>query len=187
MADRSFKEYIGSRFYDQFFNAIKSYVIQNRHNIELSSRTVSSADYAELSDFEIKSVGIDDRDGMGIAFDVLVEAEVYVKEHHRHRDVNEDTCFPWFILSCTADLSRNMDDLCIHRVDQYNQRNKQNKPLSDSLVPISYKIDLDKIATEFLRKYYPEALRNPIPVDPTVLADRLGLSVVTQEIGRAHV
>ena len=73
MADRSFKEYIGSRFYDQFFNAIK-----NRHNIELSSRTVSSADYAELSDFEIKTVGIDDRDGMGIAFDVLVEAEVYV-------------------------------------------------------------------------------------------------------------
>ncbi len=54
MADRSFKEYIGSRFYDQFFNAIKSYVIQNRHNIELSSRTVSSADYAELSDFTIK-------------------------------------------------------------------------------------------------------------------------------------
>ena len=92
MADRSFKEYIGSRFYDQFFNAIKSYVIQNRHNIELSSRTVSSADYAELSDFEIKTVGIDDRDGMGIAFDVLVEAEVYVKEHHRHRDVDEDTC-----------------------------------------------------------------------------------------------
>ena len=89
MADRSFKEYIGSRFYDQFFNAIKSYVIPNRHNIELSSRTVSSADYAELSDFEIKSVGIDDRDGMGIAFDVLVEAEVYVKEHHRPRDVDE--------------------------------------------------------------------------------------------------
>lgn len=122
MADRSFKEYIGSRFYDQFFNAIKSYVIQNRNSIELSSHTVSSADYAELSDFEVKSVGIDDRDGMGIAFDVLVEAEVYVKEHHRHRDVAEDTCFPWFILSCTADLSKNMDDLRIHRVDQYNQK-----------------------------------------------------------------
>lgn len=51
---------------------------------------------------------------------------------------------------------------------------------SDSLVPISYKIDLDKIATEFLMKHYPEALRTPMPVDPTVLADRLGLSVVTQ-------
>lgn len=122
MADRSFKEYIGSRFYDQFFNAIKSYVIQNRNSIELSSRTVSSADYAELSDFEVKSVGIDDRDGMSIAFDVLVEAEVYVKEHHRHRDVAEDTCLPWFILSCTADLSKNMDDLRIHRVNQYSQK-----------------------------------------------------------------
>ena len=76
MADRSFKEYIGRRFYDQFFSAIKSYVIQNRHNIELSSRTVSNADYAELSDFTIKTVGIDDRDGMGIAFDVIVEAEI---------------------------------------------------------------------------------------------------------------
>ena len=55
MADRSFKEYIGSRFYDQFFNAIESYVIQDRHSIEPSSRTVSSADYPELSDFTIKS------------------------------------------------------------------------------------------------------------------------------------
>ena len=117
MADRSFKEYIGSRFYDQFFNAIKSYVIQNRNNIELSSRTVSSADYAELSDFKIKSVGIDDRDGMGIAFDVIVEAKVYIKEYHHHRDVIEDACFPWLTISCTADLSQNLDDLNIQRVD----------------------------------------------------------------------
>lgn len=51
------------------------------------------------SDFTIKSVGIDDRDGVKIAFDVLVEAEVYVKKHHRHRDVDEDTCVPWFLLS----------------------------------------------------------------------------------------
>lgn len=182
MADRSFKEYIGSRFYDQFFNAIKSYVIQNRNNIELSSRTVSSADYVELSDFEIKSVGIDDRDGMGIAFDVIVEAEIYVKEYHRHRDVKEDTCFPWFQLSCTADLAMNMDDLRIARVTQYNQKNKQNRPLSDSLVPISYKIDLEKIATDFLRRHYPEALRSPMPVDPMDLAGRLGLSVVTHEL-----
>lgn len=182
MADRSFKEYIGNRFYNQFFNALKSYVISRHKSIDLNSHAVSNADYVELSDFTIKTVGIDDRDGMEIAFDVLVEAEVYVKEYHHRRDVEEDTCFPWFILSCTADLSRNMDDLRIHRVEQYNQRNKQNKPLSDSLVPISYKIDLDKIATEFLNKHYPEALRTPMPVDPMVLADRLGLTVVTQEL-----
>ena len=48
--------------------------------------------------------------------------------------------------------------------------------------PSAIKIDLDKIATEFLRKHYPEALRTPMPVDPMVLADRLGLSVVTQEL-----
>lgn len=182
MADRSFKEYIGNRFYDKFFLALKSYVIQNRHNIDLHSRTVSSANYAELSDFTIKSVGIDDRDGMEVAFDVLVEAEVYVKEHHRYRDVDEDTCYPWFLISCTADLAKNMDDLRIQKVEQYNQRNKQNKPLSDSLVPISYKIDLEKTAATFLRKHYPEALETPMPIDPMVLADRLGLTVVMHEL-----
>lgn len=182
MADRSFKEYVGNRFYDKFFLALKSYVIRNRHNIDLRSRTVSSADYAELSDFTIKSVGIDDRDGMEIAFDVLVEAEVYVKAHHRYRDVDEDTCYPWFLISCTADLAKNMDDLRIQKVEQYNQKNKQNKPLSDSLVPISYKIDLEKTATKFLRKHYPEALETPMPVDPMVLANRLGLTVITHEL-----
>lgn len=86
MADRSFKEYIGRRFYDQFFNAIKSYVIQNRHNIELRSRSVSSVDYAELSDFEIISVGIDDRDEMGIAFDYVV-VPVGKDNHHSIAEV----------------------------------------------------------------------------------------------------
>ena len=112
----------------------------------------------------------------------LVEVEVYVKAHHRYRDVDEDTCYPWFLISCTADLAKNTDDLRIQKVEQYNQKNKQNKPLSDSLVPISYKIDLEKTATDFLRKHYPEALETPMPVDPMVLANRLGLTVITHEL-----
>ena len=112
----------------------------------------------------------------------LVEVEVYVKAHHRYRDVDEDTCYPWFLISCTAELAKNTDDLRIQKVEQYNQKNKQNKPLSDSLVPISYKIDLEKTATDFLRKHYPEALETPMPVDPMVLANRLGLTVITHEL-----
>ena len=182
MANRSFKEYISNRFYDKFFSALKSFVIQNRRYIEQNCHTISNVDYAELYDFTIKSVGIDDRDGMEIAFDVIVEAEINVKEHFRHRDIEEESCFPWFIFSCTADLSKKMDDFYIHKVDFYSQKNKHNNPLSDSLVPISYKVDLEKIATEFLKKHYPEALKTPMPVDPLVVAERLGLTVITREL-----
>ena len=55
-------------------------------------------------------------------------------------------------------------------------------PLSDSLVPYIRKEELDDVATEFLRKYYPEALETPMPLNTALLAKRMGLEIVTQQL-----
>ena len=181
MPDRSFKEYINERFYNDFFSVIKPYVIEHRGKLEFYSRVVSEVDFAELSDIKVKTVGIDDRDGMRIAFDAVIEAEVDIKEYARY-DSKEDTCYPWFMLSCEADLSKDLNDMKVLKIEPYNQKSKHNKPLSDSLVPISYKDDLDKIATDFLLRHYPEALKTPMAIDPSLLVNRLGLNIVIQEM-----
>lgn len=43
--------------------------------------------------------------------------------------------------------------------------------LSSDLVPIIYKKDMDKLATEFLLKYCPEALKEPIPLPVEHIAE----------------
>ena len=182
MADRSFKEYIYNRFYDNFFTAVNSFMIPRRKSIDFSSRVVSDVDFAELSDIKIKCVWVDDREDMSIAFDVVIEAEVYIKEYSRRYDTKEDTCYPWFLLSCTGDLSKGLDDFYIHRVDTYNTKSKQSRPLDDSLVPINFKEDLEAVAFDFLQKYYPEAIKTPMAIEPEVLAERLGLTIEYERI-----
>ena len=140
MADRSFKEYINNRFYDNFFAAVNGFMIPHRKSIDFGSRVVSDVDFAELSDVKVKCVWVDDREDMFIAFDVIIEAEVYVKEFSRRYDTKEDTCYPWFLLSCSGDLSKSLDDFRIHRVDTYNTKSKQTNLCNNIRITIKKNI-----------------------------------------------
>lgn len=86
------------------------------------------------------------------------------------------------MLGCSGDLDCNLDDFTISSVTEYNSKNKQPKPMSDSLVPMIHKEQLESVATDFLRRHYPEALRTPIAVEPQVLAEKMGLTVEMREI-----
>lgn len=74
------------------------------------------------------------------------------------------------------------DDFSISSITEYTSKNKQPKPMSDSLVPIIHKEQLESVATDFLRRHYPEALKNPMAVEPQVLAEKMGLTVEMREI-----
>jgi hypothetical protein len=140
--NRSFKDYIANRFYNELFDAVSSYLEQNHRNLDVSSQLVRTIDSAELSDIDIKSVFVDNLPGMKIAFDVLLEAEFEISETDRHTD-RYDQKRRWFKVSCTGDLSCSLDDFAITATEEYNYRSKQNSPMSDSLVPIIHKDQLE--------------------------------------------
>ena len=56
--------------------------------------------------------------------------------------------------------------------------------MSNALVPIIYKDNLEKEAEAFLRKYYKEALLQPMWVDPSELAKRMKLTVIRHRISK---
>jgi hypothetical protein len=155
--NRSFKEYVANRFYNELFDAVSSYLEQNHRDLDVSSQLVRTIDSAELSDIDIKSVFVDNLPGMKIAFDVLLEAEFEISETDRNTD-RYDQKRRWFKVSCTGDLSCNLDNFAITATEEYNYRSKQDSPLSDSLVPIIHKEQLESVAKAFLEKYYQEAL-----------------------------
>lgn len=107
---------------------------------------------------------------------MLVEADYEISEEdRRYNRYSEET--DWFKTSCVGDLSRNLDDFRITGTDEYSTRGKQHNPLSDVLVPIIYKEQLEEVVRKFLTEYYPEALNGSVAVNPYTLAERMGLTI----------
>ena len=179
--ERSFTEYISATRYNEMFNAVKRYVYANRTSLELYSNVVDNISYAELSEIYVKLVTVDERPGDVLAFDIILEGEIEVRGAGR-RDWESDLCSKWFVLTCIGTLTAGLTDFRIIKAEPYNQKNYRENPLADALVPYLHADKLDDVATAFLQKYYPEALKTPMPIDTKLLAQRMGLQIVTQQL-----
>lgn len=180
-SNRSFTDYVANRFYNELFAAIQNYVTENNDNLDLRLYRVKNIGGIELSDIEVKFVSVSDLPDMKIEFDVAVEAELEVRESDYHYDESE-ICRQWFMLKCFGDLACNLDDLKISSVNIYTSKNKQAKPMSDSLVPLIQSEELEAVATDFLCRHYPEALKTPMAVEPQQLTMNMGLNVIVKNI-----
>lgn len=155
--------------------------------MNLYTRNVHRVGYAEMIDATIERVYVRDLPGMRVAFEVGMQLEIDIKEGDYHYD-ESDQCYPWIRIYCEGDLSCGLDDWEILRVEPYNQKSAPPNSLSDTLVPFIPYDQLDKVATEFLKDHYKDALKvtsygqPPVMVDPLVLADSLGLTVKQQRI-----
>jgi len=179
--NRSFKEYVADRFENELFIAIENYVTENQENLDLRLYKVRNICGTELSDINVKYVSVNDLPDMKIEFDIVVEAELEVRESDHHYDESENCC-QWFMLKCSGDLECNLNDFIILNVTEYNSKNKQAKPMSDSLVPVINKEQLESVATDFLSRHYPEALKTPMAVEPQKLAEKMGLALEIRNI-----
>lgn len=47
-----------------------------------------------------------------------------------------ETCRPWFMVKCIGDLNCNLDEFTITNISLFNSKNKQAKPMLDSLVSV---------------------------------------------------
>lgn len=88
------------------------------------------------------------------------------------------------MLKCSGDLDCNLDDFKISSVSLYTSKNKQAKPMSHSLVTIILKEQLEFVATHFLHRHYPEALKTPMAIEPQKLANNMGLNVIMKNISK---
>lgn len=85
-------------------------------------------------------------------------------------------------------VSKALDDWEITNIEPFDKKNAPFNSLSDALVPYIKHDDLETAATLFLKEFYPEALEitkrgiPPVWVDPEVLAERLGLKIMSQRI-----
>lgn len=178
---RSFTSYVADRFYNELFVAINDFAKDSSDDLDLRLYKVSRIGGIELSDITVKYVSVNNLPGSEIEFEVAVEAEFNVREADYHYD-NDEFTSQWFMLKCIGDLGCGLDDFQITDIVIYNGKNRQSKPMSDALVSIISKDNLEAVAIDFLRRNYPKALLQPMAIDPSELAKCMGLSVKLKRI-----
>ena len=184
---RSFFEYVKNKCYNGLYEAADRYVRSNWRKLDLNSWRLDDITYVSLEDATIKRVYVQDLPGMRVGFDVGLELEIDLGGHRR-RDYEHDEDYPWIRISCEGDISKGLDDWKINSIEPYNPQNAPMNSLSDALVPYIPNERLEIHANDFLKKYYPKALKitphgqAPVYVDPKLLAERLGLSIQTHRI-----
>lgn len=179
----SFTKLLNEKFLDKLCEVSSAYIEEHRDGLDIKLRKVRKIGEIEIIETRIKKVYVNDLPKTKVAFDVILEVELVIKEADYHYD-ESDTCNLWIRVPCEGDLLIHVSDWEIieEGVEQYFKKNLPGSCLSDSLVPYISSCQLEKIATEFLKEYYPSALSEtkngiPIHVDPTVLAKNLGLTI----------
>ena len=180
--NRSFKEYVANRFENELYERAKSYILANRMQPEFTTRKIEHPSSTEVDSIRVMGTEINDLPKGQIEFIVTVEVVLYLYQKGSRWD-NEDECYPWLKIRCSADLDCNMDDFQIHSVWIADKGKGAPHPLDDALVPYMGKDQYDEEARQFLkRNNYTEVLLEPKALDPMVLAERMGIKVLTRTI-----
>lgn len=182
---KSFKEYVKDNFYNELFFAVDKYIQEFPDKMVMNSKALDEVDQAELHDIVIKLVSIDDIPEDNISFFVAVEADIVIYQVKSYHNVGEDLVRQKFKIECSLKLGHDTCDLLVHEVSFYSKYDKKtNKIMTDQMIPIIYANEFEEVAAEFLNQYYPEALQQPMAVNPKKLASRMGLSVIDLHLSK---
>ena len=184
---RSFAEYVKDKCYNELYEKAEAYLADNWKRMDLYTKKVHRIGSVEMEDATVERVYVKDLPGTRVAFEVGMELTVEIHEDDYHYD-ETDQCYPWIRIYCEGDLACGLDDWKIMGAEPYSKKSAPPNSLSDALVPYIPYDQLDKVAEEFLKKHYPEALKitssgkPPITVDPEMIASSLSLSIIHQRI-----
>ncbi len=179
MKANSFAEYIKESLYDKISKGVNDFYWKHRalFRIEETSR-VQNIFESYVDDITIKHVNVEDVDekSMRVRFYPIVVVSVVANGRTKY-DVEELTEDFWLRLTCTGDISKELNDLTIEKVEEFDKKQRLTYAMTDHLVPYIPPERLDEFALRILTHYYSEALETDGPVDAYELAKRMGLTV----------
>lgn len=175
---------IEDQYYDDVFKAVLRYYNENRSLFDLHTYAIPYPSFIQLTDIAVSKVYFkDDIKSQISEFKLDVEAEFTLKGD-RHNDYEEDTKRRKFIVTCTGVLNNGLKEFKVIDVSEKDSSPYAYKEaLSSLLIPYIPCEDLDRRATEFLEKYYPEALRAPVPIETDELLKRMGVTFFHAPLG----
>ena len=175
----SFEAYVSEHCHECFFTYVNSAIENGAVCIPGCRR--NSSDTKRLIALDVTSVTAGALYGLGIIFHIILEANVRIVPADNTNSPKISTIS--LRLQCGMDLGIGIDSLDIRNIAVLPASNLMySELLSDTLIPIIRKVDLERTAEKFLRRYCPEALKRPVPVDPSVICAHMGLTVAERQL-----
>ena len=170
-----FKEYMEDVYYDEIFNKIKGLVYAHKDSFE--SDTVYSVSYAEPYDIHVSGVTFKEQDNGLLEIRVSVDADISVKgkTQYGYDEIADNASYNVFF---RAKLEDGLHQVTITNAEEYNPAKfEKDKSLSQDLVPYLYEDAVEKNAEDFLKRHYPKALLQPMPLPVFEVAKSMGMTV----------
>lgn len=179
---KNVKHYIKNEFDDIISEASEDYFNNNRYDVRKRLSFKCHIDDLYCDETNVISVIIFDKSNGKYGFDLIVTLKIFGNERYAW-DLEVVEKELWLNLICEASIETRFKDFKVINIRQYEaDREKYSRPLNDRLAPFIRKNDLDKVAEEFLAKYYPKALEIPTSVDVRQVAKNMGLKVCRHNI-----
>jgi hypothetical protein len=168
MPNSSFEKLLESNFYNIIFKAIDSFIYSNKASLSVKSHTIIDPNYMKLDDFSIKKVLSRKVQDRFIISDLQVIANLEIKGYTKY-GYESDSSNIWLRVKVMYKLKQGIHDFKIMSVVPFESSDYDGSNLgfSPEFVPYIKAKEMDDIAEEILKQYYPDALQVPmsLPID----------------------
>ena len=178
---KSFQEYIEKNFLAKLERSAEEYLYDHAGVLQVEREKDITLRDIDFSEAEVHRVWTEDSPGNEIDFAVIVRAR-YQGYGGDNKYGEPDDYEEWIQMDCKGDLTKNLSDFRVLDMSDYDYRNKPEKTLSRGLVPYMKRTELESYAKRLLDEFWPELYKDQIPVEPKVLAERMGLKVFERRL-----
>lgn len=178
----SFEKYIGDKFYDEIFKQLNRYILNNKGNLNIPKNNFLEIKYISLNDFQINKYKVIDVKKEVVTLDIVVindlEVSGYTKSKYSTYETDNSTLY--LEMQVVFRFHNGVSNLKVLTIEEYDRNkffNKKEK-FNKRFTPYIKKNELDDVAENILKQYYPEVLEKVIPLSVTELVKRLNLNLV---------
>jgi len=174
------EQFIYEICYQPMWKAASSYIAEHPYALSLSFSRIQNPSSAVLEDMLLefpKNVRISED---SLLFDAVVSCTINLTADN-YNGIASHEMSQWLVLSYEAIVTDKLESVTISDISIYTPgqpRKNDGHAVSKNIVPILYKNDLDDEATNFLKKYFPDALEKPMAVPIADIAANIGLEII---------
>lgn len=172
---KDFKEYMEDNYLDIIMDRLGSYVIKSKDMFE--NDEVYEVKWVKLSDARVCGVTFKDMGNNWIEIRISIDGEIEIKARTRY-GIESFAEIKIYNIYFKAVLEDGLHKVSITEITDYD-KNKydRHRSLSQNLVPYMYEEDVEKHAEDFLKRNYPKALLQPMPIPAEEVAIGMGMEL----------
>jgi len=172
---KDFKAYMVDIYYDEIFKAIKPLVIRDKD--DLGGNQFIKVTWAELANVSVDGVTFKDLGNGWLEIRTSVYADIEIEGQTKY-DHDSDTITKPYNVFFKARLENGLKNVSVLKTEEYSKAKfDKQKTLSQALIPYLYEENVESDAEDFLRRIYPKALEEPMPLPVEIIAKSMGMEV----------